>query len=86
MLEEGEQVIAAVSGGAASVCLLHLLVGLREELHIGVSAVHIHHGIRGEEADRDASFTEELCRSLGVPCRVVRKDCLLYTSQERPPG
>ena len=81
MLEEGEQVIAAVSGGADSVCLLHLLVGLRKELHIGVSAVHVHHGIRGEEADRDASFTEELCRSLGVPCLVVRKDVPGYAAR-----
>lgn len=81
MLTEGEQVIAAVSGGADSVCLLHLLVGLREELHISVSAVHVHHGIRGEEADRDAAFTEELCGAWGVPCLVVRRDVPGYAAE-----
>lgn len=78
MLSEGEQVVAAVSGGADSVCLLHLLVELKEELHITVGAVHVHHGIRGEEADRDAMYTEGLCKKWGVPCLVVRKDVPAY--------
>ena len=56
MLEPGDRVIAAVSGGADSVCLLALLCGLRGELGIQVRAVHVHHGLRGDEADRDAEF------------------------------
>lgn len=82
MIEEGEQVIAAVSGGADSVCLLHLLVRLREELHIGLSAVHVHHGIRGAEADQDAAFTEELCKKWGVPCLVVHKNAPGYAARK----
>lgn len=78
MVTGGEQVIAAVSGGADSVCLLHILVMLKEELHIAVHAVHVHHNIRGGEADRDAAFTEGLCKRLGVPCLVVRKDVPAY--------
>ncbi len=71
MFREGEQVVAAVSGGADSVCLLHLLAVNREKLGIEVSALHVHHGLRGEEADRDAAYVEELCRRLQVPCRVI---------------
>lgn len=80
MLKVGEQVIAAVSGGADSICLLHILVKLQEDLHMAVSAVHVHHGIRGGEADRDAAYTEELCGRLGVPCLVVHKNVPAYAA------
>ncbi|MEG1575500.1 MAG: tRNA lysidine(34) synthetase TilS [Clostridium sp.] len=72
MLYSGDGVIVGVSGGADSVCLLHLLWCLREELGIKLRALHVHHGLRGEEADRDAEFTEEFCHRLGVPCEVVK--------------
>lgn len=66
MAEPGQRIIAGLSGGADSVCLLSLLSELREELPVRLRAVHVHHGLRGEEADRDAAFSEELCRRLGV--------------------
>lgn len=56
MLEPGDRVIAAVSGGADSVCLLALLCQMKEALGIRIRAVHVHHGLRGAEADRDAEF------------------------------
>lgn len=71
MLHPGDRVVVGVSGGADSVCLLHLLWCLRKELQIELCAVHVHHGLRGGEADRDARFTKELCKNLGVPCEVV---------------
>ncbi|MBS6643561.1 MAG: tRNA lysidine(34) synthetase TilS [Clostridiaceae bacterium] len=78
MFREGERVVAAVSGGADSVCLLHLLAINREKLGIEVSALHVHHGLRGKEADRDAAYVEELCRRLKVPCRVIHEDAAQY--------
>lgn len=78
MVQPGDMVVAAVSGGADSVCLLHLLTSLREEFHIGITAVHVHHGIRGAEADRDADYVKELCRKLEVPCLVVHKNVPAY--------
>ena len=67
MAEKGDGILAAVSGGADSVCLLFLLNELKEELGIRLAAFHLNHGIRGEEADRDAAYAGELCRSLGIP-------------------
>ena len=74
MLEPGGRVIAAVSGGADSVCLLMLLLRLGQDMGLSVRAVHVHHGLRGEEADRDAEFVRSLCAGLDVPCHIIRVD------------
>ena len=70
----GERVIVALSGGADSVTLLHLLVSLKELYQIDVSALHFNHMIRGEEAERDERFCRALCVSLGVPLTCARAD------------
>ena len=55
------------SGGADSATLLHILANNREKLGIKeIKAIHLHHGIRGEEADRDLQFSKEFCEKLGV--------------------
>ncbi|MGN1001378.1 MAG: tRNA lysidine(34) synthetase TilS [Oscillospiraceae bacterium] len=64
MLPPGARVLCAVSGGADSVCLLHLLRG-RED--IGLVCAHFNHRLRGEESDRDQRFVEELCAAWGIP-------------------
>ena len=74
MLEPGDRVIAAVSGGADSVCLLALLCAWREPRGISIRALHVHHGLRGEEADRDADFVRSLCEGLHVPCHILKVD------------
>lgn len=70
MLSPGQTVLAAVSGGADSVCLLTVLKQLEEKLQIHLSAVHVEHGIRGEESLGDAHFVQQLCESYGVPLTV----------------
>lgn len=81
MIEPGDKVIAAVSGGTDSVCLLHLLAGLREKYGFDLRAVHVHHGLRGQEADRDAEFTKQLSGGLAVPCRVFYADVRGYAKE-----
>ena len=63
LLKPGERVAIACSGGADSVCLLHILVELRESLGIVLSVTHFNHQIRGAEADGDQRFVEELAAS-----------------------
>lgn len=58
----GTPVAVALSGGADSVALLHLMRAYR-----GLVAVHVHHGIRADEADRDADFCRTLCGKLDIP-------------------
>ena len=74
MVRQGDTVLVGVSGGADSVCLLYVLSCLRERLGIKLHAVHIHHGIRGEEADRDAAYVEGYCADLNVMYDEIRLD------------
>ncbi len=67
MLVTGDTVGVGLSGGADSVALLHILAINKEELGIkSIKAVHIHHGIRGCEADRDLEFSKNFCEKMGV--------------------
>ncbi len=73
-LRKEDTVIAAVSGGCDSVCLLLTLAEVRKRLPFTLRAVHVNHGIRGEEADGDEAYVQELCARLSVPCTAVRAD------------
>ena len=64
LLQPGQRVAVACSGGADSVALLRILLDLREELGVVLSVAHFHHQIRGAEADADKQFVEELAASL----------------------
>lgn len=67
MVKKGDSVLAAVSGGADSVCMLHILNRLKADLGFTLGCAHVNHGLRGEAADRDEQFVKELCQDLGVP-------------------
>ena len=68
-LPQGTPLAVALSGGADSVVLLSLLKDLSP-----VVALHVHHGIRGKEADRDAEFCRTLTARLGVPFHLLKVD------------
>ncbi|BCS31471.1 tRNA(Ile)-lysidine synthase [Luteitalea sp. TBR-22] len=75
MLAEGDRVLVAVSGGADSVALLHVLATLVPRAGARLAGVvHVHHGLRGPEADADAAFCERLAADLGVPFDLVPVD------------
>ncbi|MBI2681042.1 MAG: tRNA lysidine(34) synthetase TilS [Candidatus Solibacter usitatus] len=67
MFAAGHRVGVAVSGGADSVCLLHVLVELRERWNLVLSVLHLDHQLRGEESRNDAQFVADLARSLDLP-------------------
>ena len=76
MLSGCRRILAALSGGADSVALLSVLCAWREaeEDAFAIEAVHVNHGIRGEEADRDEAFCKALCEEAAVPLIVRRAD------------
>src|SRR6266545_6527508 len=64
---DGDRILIAVSGGPDSVALLHLLYELGEEFQLHLELAHLQHGIRGEEAKKDARFVAELAERLKLP-------------------
>ena len=67
MIEAGDVVFAGVSGGGDSMAMLALLKRYQTEMPFSLCAVHIHHGIRGEEADRDELLVKETCEKWEIP-------------------
>lgn len=70
----GARVLAAVSGGTDSMCLLHLLTAWGGEHGFAVTAAHFNHGLRGETADRDQRFVETYCLEHGIDFLTGRGD------------
>ena len=70
MVQSGELVVCAVSGGADSMALLWAMHLLQDQLDIRVEAAHFNHRLRGEESDRDAAFVEAFCKSHHIPCHM----------------
>ncbi|MBQ8174597.1 MAG: tRNA lysidine(34) synthetase TilS [Clostridia bacterium] len=75
-------VLLALSGGADSVLLFHLLRVYTGEKNIPFAACHVHHCIRAEEADRDAAFAERLAKENGVPFFLAREDAPAFLKGE----
>lgn len=74
ILTSGDSVVLGVSGGADSVCLLIVMSELSKRMKLTLTAVHVNHCLRGDEADGDMEYVRELCGRLGVACFVYRKD------------
>ena len=74
MLSKGDNVVAGLSGGADSSAMVHILAALRDKFDIKITAVHINHGIRGDEAYRDEEISRKLCERLGIDFLVYHCD------------
>lgn len=83
MIVKNDVVIAGVSGGADSVCLLFILCRLQERLGFQVKVCHVNHGLRGREADADEEYVKELCTRLEVPCRIFHEDVELIAAKRK---
>lgn len=67
MFQADQRVGVAVSGGADSVCLLHVLFELAPRWNLHLHVLHLDHQLRGEESREDARFVEQLAAQLGLP-------------------
>ncbi len=67
LLQKGDKVLIALSGGPDSVCLAVVLSRLKEELGISLAAGHVNYGLRGINSDKDEIFARELCGLLDIP-------------------
>ncbi|MDY6918564.1 MAG: tRNA lysidine(34) synthetase TilS [Chloroflexota bacterium] len=78
LVQGDELLLVGVSGGADSVCLLHVLSSLREELNVELHVAHLDHMLRGADSTADAEYVRELARRLSVRCTVQRRDVEAY--------
>ena len=82
LLQPGDRVLCALSGGADSVCLTHLLANRSAELGIAVAAAHFSHGLRPESALAERELCQRLCDRLGVPLFCGQGDTPAFAQQQ----
>ena len=83
MLGAKDKVIAGVSGGADSICLLFMLLMLKSEIGFEIAAVHIHHGLREGTADRDEAYVRDVCEKENVELFVYHENVKDYAKEHR---
>jgi tRNA(Ile)-lysidine synthase len=81
LISRKELVVVGVSGGADSVCLLHVLAKWQKRLGIKLHIAHLNHQLRGAESEADAEYVSNLAGSLGIPSTIDRQDVAAYRVQ-----
>lgn len=82
MLLPGEGILVGLSGGPDSVCLIHLLWRLKEEMALNLRASYIDHGLRPSETPKEIEFCKNLCDKLSVPLIVRSINVKEYATQK----
>jgi len=83
LADSGQKLVVAVSGGPDSVCLLHILAELRQELGVQLHVAHLNHRLRGKDSEADASYVGRLARRLGIPATIESRDVQSYRAKHR---
>lgn len=83
LFSPGGSLVVGVSGGADSLCLLHILRELAPQMQLRLHVAHLNHGLRGREADADAEFVRELAASWGLPATIATEDVRGYAAAHR---
>ena len=81
LINKGDTVLCAISGGADSVALFHCLYTLRNKLNFSLKAAHFNHGIRGKAADEDENFVRRLCDRFGIEAFFGHADVPSYAKE-----
>lgn len=69
---KNDRILVAVSGGPDSVCLLYILVGLKDKYSLSFHIAHLNHSFRGKESQRDATFVRNLAKRIGIPSTIEK--------------
>ncbi len=83
LLDSGDAVVVGVSGGPDSLCLLHLLLRLRDEYALKLHVAHLNHCLRGAEADADAAFVAQLAEEWGLPASIESRDVAALAREKK---
>lgn len=83
MLDDVTDITVALSGGADSMCLLHSLLAIKDKFSLNITAAHLNHMIRGDEALRDEEFVVKQCENLNVKLFVERVNVPQYAKENK---
>ena len=84
LIKENDSIVIGVSGGPDSICLLHVLYTLKQELGIEIFVAHINHMIR-EAADSETQYVQNFCKKLDIKC-FVKKENVTYLVKQQKKG
>lgn len=82
LINDGDRIVIGVSGGPDSICLLHVLNSIKENLKIEIFVAHVNHMIR-DVADSETEYVQEFCKKINVPCFVKKIDVLEIAKQNK---
>lgn len=82
LIQSGDSIVIGVSGGPDSICLLHILNELKEELNLKIYVAHINHMIR-KEADKETEYVKNFCKNIGVECFAQKIDVVKIAKEEK---
>lgn len=83
LINKSDRVLVALSGGADSVFLLYFLNKYKQRFKIQISAVHINHRLRGNEAAADELFCKKICSDLKVELFLIQKNVKLFAKKKK---
>ncbi len=83
MIKKNDKVLVALSGGADSVALLHVLNSIKEKYNLTLYACHVNHNLRGKESLRDENFVKALCDELNIELFVKSVDVLSLSKESK---
>ena len=82
LIEKNDKIVIGVSGGPDSICLLHVLYGLKEKLGIEIVVAHVNHMLR-DVADLETEYVQSFCKKLGIECYVKKADILQISKTQK---
>lgn len=82
IIKDGDTLVVALSGGQDSMCLFDAFYKLQSECSYKLMALHVNHGIRGKEADRDEQFVRDYCKSFDIDLIVERVDAVSLSKKK----
>lgn len=83
LIEPGDKILIALSGGPDSICLLNILFELKDKLDIDIGAAHLNHLLRGEDAFKDEEYVINICKEMNIPCFIRRVDINKYSKEQK---
>lgn len=81
LIEKGDSIVSAVSGGSDSVFMLEMLLAIKEEYNLNIIVCHVNHGLRGAEAQRDEDFVKMHAEKNGLIYEVEHIDMAGYAKE-----